>query len=231
MDKFDFKNVKTGIVIGAGHGIGLEIDRLLRQSYPHINLLSTYRDENKNENPHAQKLDPLDEESIQNFATGVDEIDFVISCVGHLGDSPEKSLKQINLDDMTKSFQINSLHMPLVMKHLYRKLTPGSLVTVLSAMVGSVSDNKMGGWYGYRGSKSALNMFMRNMSIELRNSIVVSVHPGTTKTSLSENFLTGIKHEVYEADVTAKHLIEFWQSIKPSDSGKFFHWSGKELTY
>ena len=74
-------------------------------------------------------------------------------------------------------------------------------------------------------------MFMRNMSIELRKSIVVSVHPGTTKTELSKDFLSGVSHQVYTAAQTAEHLVEFWNSRSSKDSGKFYHWNGQELQY
>lgn len=231
MNKFDFNSANIGVLVGAGHGIGLELDRRIRSDFPHLKLYSSYHDQSKNQNSNALRLDPLNENEIKEFADTLPEIDFVISTVGYLGSNPEKSLKQIDLSEMTHAFQVNALHMPLLLKHLYRKLNSGSLVTVLSAMVGSVSDNHMGGWYGYRGSKAALNMFMRNMSIELRKSIVVSVHPGTTKTSLSQDFIKSVKHEVYEADQTAKHLIEFWQNCTVNHSGKFYHWSGEELTY
>ena len=225
----NFAKYKQGIIVGAGHGIGFAVAEQIKRHYPQIQLSTTYRDDERNQNLDAQKLDPLDEMQIANWAKDFDKIDFILSCVGFLGDRPEKSLRNINLEQLTHSFQVNAIHFPLLLKHLYRKLTPGSLVTCLSAMVGSIEDNKLGGWYGYRASKTALNMFIKNISLELKKSIVMAVHPGTTHTDLSKNFVAGVQHEVFSCDQTAKHLIQLWNEAKQAHSGKHFHWRGSVI--
>lgn len=228
---FNFKHSKAGVIIGAGHGIGLSLDKRLRQLNPQLKLFSTYHNQENNLNSEASALNPLNEFEIEAWSKILPELDFVISTVGWLGHNPEKSLRQVELEAMTYAFQVNTLHFPLILKHLYRKLNQDSLISVLSAMVGSIKDNQMGGWYGYRSSKAALNMIVKNLSIELKKSIVIAVHPGTTETDLSKNFLGGIKHQIYTPDETAEHLIKFWNEREKSHSGKLFHWDGRELPF
>jgi NAD(P)-dependent dehydrogenase (short-subunit alcohol dehydrogenase family) len=167
--------------------------------------------------------------------------DVVFCCTGLLHDSehmPEKTLSQINADWLHQSIDANIL--PHI--HLAQAIAPlltrsHSLKWIsLSAMVGSIEDNHLGGWYSYRMSKAALNMFIKNLSIEWgrksSNTIVVAQHPGTTKSHLSEPFQANISTDhLYSAELTAKRLIEVMQHLNPKQHGKLLHWDGSILPY
>jgi NAD(P)-dependent dehydrogenase (short-subunit alcohol dehydrogenase family) len=110
-----------------------------------------------------------------------------------------------------------------------------SVFATISAKVGSISDNRLGGWYAYRASKAALNMFIKNIAIEFaRNKkkiILLSLHPGTTKTELSEPFTKNTKYQLHTPIETAKNLLSVIENKTLDDSGKFFSWDGEELPW
>ncbi|MDF1762872.1 MAG: cell-cell signaling protein CsgA, partial [Oleibacter sp.] len=106
----------------------------------------------------------------------------------------------------------------------------------LSAMVGSIEDNSLGGWYSYRMSKAALNMFVKNLSIEwgrkAPGSIVAALHPGTTESPLSEPFQAGIAEgKLYSRAETAERLIRVMRELNPEQHGKLLHWDGSILPF
>ena len=107
-------------------------------------------------------------------------------------------------------------------------------IAVLSARVGSISDNRLGGWYSYRGSKAALNMATKNMANEFRRSEVVAValHPGTTDTDLSKPFQKGVRPEkLFSVEYTSGMLLDVLQGLTPEDSGGFFAYDGSKIEY
>jgi NAD(P)-dependent dehydrogenase (short-subunit alcohol dehydrogenase family) len=165
----------------------------------------------------------------------------VINCAGILHDEhlqPEKSLKQINSDRLLRYFQINSIGSLLLAKHLLPLLRHGerSILATISAKVGSIGDNQLGGWYGYRASKAALNMWMRNVAIEYhRNSprtIVALLHPGTTDTRLSKPFQRSVPPEkLFSVERTVTQLLAVLETLTEEDSGQFFNWDGSRLPW
>jgi NAD(P)-dependent dehydrogenase (short-subunit alcohol dehydrogenase family) len=171
----------------------------------------------------------------------VGKLHLVVNCAGILHEStlqPEKSLKRINPEHLLRYFQVNSISSLLLAKHLLPLFRHGekSLLAAISAKVGSIGDNQLGGWYGYRASKAALNMFMRNVAIEyLRTSprtIVVLLHPGTTDTHLSQPFQKNVPAgKLFSVERTVSQLLEVMENLDEGDSGQFFSWDGSRLPW
>lgn len=233
------------LIIGAGHGLGLALAKECRERYPSAQIITTYRIKEKAEGLLASgleshHLDPLNEAQVESFCKSFDSIDLAINSVGMLSDGergPEKSTKDIDLEHLTKVFQVNSCITPLWAKYLkskFSKDTP-SVFATLSAMVGSISENEIGGWYGYRASKAALNMFIKTISIEFMRSrlktSVVAIHPGTTKTELSENFLRGVQHKIWEPPEAAKNILNVLESCPAEGTGLFKNWDGRTISF
>ena len=109
-----------------------------------------------------------------------------------------------------------------------------TVFAALSARVGSISDNQIGGWHAYRASKAALNMLIRNFAIEQarrnEDAIIVSLHPGTVDTALSKPFQRGVPdQQLFTAEQSANYLLDVTSALTPADSGKAFDWAGKEI--
>jgi len=246
---FHLKFVKTALVVGAGHGIGLEIARhILNKSDANVHCL--YSNESRAEELFrlqseykdrifSHQVNWLHEETLKEvFSTFKDQnqkFDLVLNAVGVLYNErlePEKSLRQVSMEGLTESFQVNSFLTPLVAKYLRPCLDRKKIVffAALSAMVGSIEDNSSGGWYSYRASKTALNMFVKNISLEFKRSfpasIVLAIHPGTTNTRLSNPFSKNVKHQIWTSEQTAQHLFEVFESKNVEHTGRFYNWDG-----
>lgn len=233
------------LIIGAGHGLGLALALECQKRYPQAKVRTTYRREEKadgllNSGLSANQLDPLEEDEVEKFCKDLPQLDLVINCVGMLSNEsfgPEKSLRDINVDQLTEVFRVNSFITPLWAKHLKRKFSKdtSSVFATLSAMVGSIGENEIGGWYGYRASKTALNMFLKTIAIELERSryltSVVAIHPGTTKTNLSEDFLKGIKHKVWEPSGAAQNILNILEKCPSEGTGLFKNWDGRTIAW
>ena len=151
---------------------------------------------------------------------------------------PEKSLRQLNTDQLLHYFQVNSIGAVLLAKHVQPLLKhrDRAIFATISAKVGSIGDNQLGGWYGYRASKAALNMFMRSTAIEYKRTcpraIVVTLHPGTTDTQLSKPFQRNVPPEkLFAVDRTVQQLLAVLDRLQESDSGEFFSWDGSRLPW
>ena len=148
----------------------------------------------------------------------------------------EKSWRELDAAQMAQSFAINAIGPALVMKH-FLPLLPrdgSSVFATLSARVGSIGDNRLGGWYSYRASKAALNQLVRTAAIELNrrspNAICVALHPGTVNTGLSASFAkTGL--DVQTSERAAERLLEVIRGLKPTDSGGFFDYKGETIVW
>ncbi len=169
------------------------------------------------------------------------EYTVIINCIGLLHNAivkPEKSLDKLNERSLSEYFRVNATIPALLLKTLV-PLLPKKKVSVfatLSAMIGSISDNKLGGWYGYRASKAALNMLIKTTSVELTRShphaAVIALHPGTTRSKLSAPFTKNLPEErLYSPKKTAKRLKRVIDSTNASKTGLFFHWSGNQLEW
>lgn len=186
-------------------------------------------------------LDLTQEQSVAAYADAIKDagpFDIIINASGALeidGVGPEKSLRAIDAAHMTRAFQINAIGAALALKYfsplLHRKRR--AVFATLSARVGSIGDNRLGGWISYRASKAALNQIVRCASIELSRthaeSVVVALHPGTIETSLTERFAKG-RYTASPAEC-ATNLIGVMQSLSSAQSGGFYDYAGKEIPW
>lgn len=249
-------HMSHALVVGASQGIGLGVVRYLLSQPAIARIYATYRTADTAtellalaaENSSRVCCLPMDltheaqvAETIGQISTDTNHLHFVMNCVGLLHDDtlqPEKSLRQINPDHLMRYFQVNSIGAVVLAKHLTPLLKHGdrSMFATISAKIGSIGDNQLGGWYGYRASKAALNMFMRNVAIEYGRTcpqaIVVTLHPGTTDTRLSKPFQKNVPPEkLFSVDRTVSQLIDVLNQLTPTDSGKFFSWDGTPLPW
>jgi NAD(P)-dependent dehydrogenase (short-subunit alcohol dehydrogenase family) len=246
----------NALIVGASQGIGLGFVKKLLQDERISNIYATYRQpESALElinlaSEHSERLiclslDITEEsqiaEAIQQIHTQVNKLHLVVNCVGLLHEGnlqPEKSLRQINSENLLRYFQINSIGSVLLAKHLLPLLKHGerSVFASISAKIGSIGDNQLGGWYGYRASKAALNMFMRTAAIEYGRSspktLVVTLHPGTTDTRLSRPFQKNVPAEkLFSVERTVTQLLSVIEQLQEGDSGQFFSWDGSRLPW
>ena len=141
-------------------------------------------------------------------------------------------MRDINLTQLETYFKVNTIYPALIAKYFYQKLRSDkkTVFAALSAKVGSISDNQIGGWYGYRMSKTALNMFIKNLSIERSRSkkqaVVVGLHPGSVKSTLSEPFLKNIQHTIYEPKEAACQIAQVLDQVERSKSGMQIDYRG-----
>lgn len=241
----------AALVVGAGQGIGLGFVKQLLQDDRVDRLYATYRNLDaelltlSDPRLHCLPLDITDETQIATLITKIQAetpaLHWVINCVGVLHNGtmqPEKSLRHLNTDQLLHYFQVNSIGAVLLAKHVQPLLKhrDRAIFATISAKVGSIGDNQLGGWYGYRASKAALNMFMRTTAIEYKRTcpraIVVTLHPGTTDTQLSRPFQRNVSPEkLFTVDRTVRQLIEVLDRLQDSDSGEFFSWDGSRLPW
>jgi NAD(P)-dependent dehydrogenase (short-subunit alcohol dehydrogenase family) len=249
------QNVQQALVVGASRGIGLGFVRHLLASDRTETLYATYRRPETAQSLLAlaeadPRLVPLvvdvtDEGAIAaavgQIQTRTARLHRVVYCVGVLHDGdfqPEKSLRQIEAENLVRSFQTNAIGAVLWAKHLLPLLKHDqpSLLAAISAKVGSIGDNQLGGWYGYRASKAALNMLMKTTALEYArrspHTTVALLHPGTTDTDLSQPFQRGVPPErLFSVDRTVSQLLAALDGLTPADSGEFFSWDGTRLPW
>lgn len=147
---------------------------------------------------------------------------------------PEKSWKALEADALDRYFRINATGPALVARHFLPLLSKGGIFAALSARVGSIGDNRLGGWYGYRASKAALNQIIRTLAIEeARKSdgkLVVALHPGTVDTPLSSPFQRNVpKEQLFDPAKSAAKLLDVLARLTAEDSGKHLDWAGKTI--
>ena len=256
MSIFTAANPINALVVGASQGIGLEFVEQLLKHHNINRIYGTYRNKDSAssltslENSYGNKLRCLEMDitqendisaAIKTISEEIKQLHLVIYCVGILHDGdfqPEKSLRQINSDNLLRYFQINSIGGVLLAKHIMPLLRhkEGSMFASISAKVGSIGDNRLGGWYGYRASKAALNMFIKTISIEYSRrcpkTIVVALHPGTTDTRLSQPFQKNVPPEkLFSTERTVSQLLSVMAGLDMSNSGEFFSWDGQNLPW
>lgn len=190
----------------------------------------------------AVSVDLEDVESIKKAALGIatKSLDLVIVATGILHDEellkPEKRLKDLSANNMTRVFLINAIGPALIMQHFLPLLKDSKKVifVALSARVGSISDNRLGGWHSYRASKAALNMLIKTTSIEYsrvnKYAVIIGLHPGTVDTKLSKPYQAQVdKMKLFSSEVAVVQLARVLDNLQLSDSGKIFSWDGKEV--
>lgn len=242
-DSAFIQSPKTVLVVGASGGIGQAYCQLIVEQFPDVKLIRMARDVSKlidlEVSTQDLVVDFMDEKSIEAAALMLPEkfeIDLIFIATGWLHDDahqPEKSFRSLSADQLQKSYQINTFGPALLIKCLLARLNPKHPVVlgVLTARVGSISDNRLGGWYSYRSSKAALNMLLKNFAIECarlkRSIVIVGLQPGTTDTNLSAPFQRGVSPEnLQTVDYTASQLIKVMSVLQPRDSGLLFDFLG-----
>jgi NAD(P)-dependent dehydrogenase (short-subunit alcohol dehydrogenase family) len=221
------------IVIGAGGGIGGALSKALEARGDAVYRLS------RRSQP---SLDLTDDASIAAAAREVSvkgPFDLILLATGLLhgdGVRPEKSLRDIDGKALDRLFRINATGPALVMRHFLPLLARDrpSVFAALSARVGSIGDNRLGGWVGYRASKAALNQVIRTLSIELARTnplaVLVGLHPGTVDTILSAPFQRNVDAaRLFTAEQAAAHLLAVVAALAPGDSGHCLDWAGERI--
>ena len=218
---------KVALVFGVSGGIGSNIFNILKRKMFEVYGFS--RTTNPNNNIISEKY--LKDLSIKFIEQKI-KIKIFVNAIGFLHDnyySPEKKLQDINLEYMKKCFEINTIPTALMIKYFCPLMIKEekSIFASISAKVGSISDNYLGGWYSYRASKAALNQIIKTSSIEQKrlnkNLIMVSVHPGTVNTRLSSPFIG--KRKVQTPSEAATKIINLLEKLTLEDSGLFFDYN------
>ncbi|CAN5899728.1 SDR family oxidoreductase [soil metagenome] len=238
----------VAIVIGGSGGIGRALARRLSDNPAHdlVLSISRQRPEDWVETPRQAWIaaDILDEESLAHaakHAAGLGAPRRILVATGRLhgpGLAPEKTMRSLDLAALTALFATNAVGPALAAKH-FLPLTPRdqpSVFAALSARVGSIGDNRLGGWYGYRASKAALNMLIRTLAIEHRRTrplgLCVALHPGTVDTDLSAPFQGGVAADaLFSPQRSAQALLEVLDTLGPDDNGGFFAWDGTPIAW
>ena len=241
------------VIQGAGRGLGLAFaHHALRAGATNLYLTARnpqdckgFRQLQPSEHVQWFKLDFLSSDQIASTGEAIlaaaPHIDRVIVTAGVLHDGPiqpEKQVGALETEAMLHLYRVNAMGPVLFLKSLWPALRRAYPVTVasLSARVGSISDNRLGGWYSYRASKAALNQYMRTLSIELARyndrAKIVTLHPGTVETDLSQPYRSQIaKGQLKSATESADQLWGVLDRLSTSDSGGFFAYNGKAIDF
>ncbi|MGM0907252.1 MAG: SDR family NAD(P)-dependent oxidoreductase [Pseudomonadota bacterium] len=237
------------VVLGAGGGLGHALTLELQNQFPDEEIIALSRQPPTglfdSSNITYFQIEDYSEDLLSGWASDFKsdgkQLTGVISAIGMLHDEetfPEKKLADITADNLTKLFSVNAIKPLLALKAflpiLDRKNT--RFWVQLSAKVGSIEDNYLGGWYAYRSSKAALNMLLKTASVELKRThkklAVAAIHPGTTDTDLSKPFQQRISADkLYSPELSAERIVEVVKNLKPEQSGGLWHWDGSALPY
>lgn len=236
------------LIIGAGGGIGEALVKLCADKSDHVyavtrasslnintlNNVTTHSLSTQNDNTIGEFVDELKRENV-TLSTVIITTGFLHN--DDMGIYPEKRLEDISEDAMAQYFAVNTIIPSLWVKHLVKVMDKhNATVVCLSARVGSISDNGLGGWYGYRASKAALNMMMKTASVEykrrLKDSMLVCYHPGTVDTSLSKPFQKNVAaKKLFTPDFTASQLLTHVASLNREEPCHFIDWDGEVVTW
>jgi len=240
MSKQHFQNIA---IVGSHGAIGNALLTDICHRYPDANVTALSRKQGVL--PDHVTFIPIDfgvEETIQAAALSLSRdapLNLVIIASGILHDEnlqPEKNLKSLDGNDFLKVMQINCLGPALIMKHflpLIPRKAP-AVLAALSARVGSISDNRLGGWHSYRSSKAALNMMIRGAAIETARrapqSVIIGLHPGTVSSALSNPFSSNVAEEkLFTPAYSAGKLLDVIENMTPEHSGRCFAYDGTEV--
>ncbi|KAL2642369.1 hypothetical protein R1flu_009956 [Riccia fluitans] len=252
----------VSLVQGASRGLGLEFAKQLLGRGAESHVIATCRNPDsaeklialKEQFPHRLSILPLDvtvESSIEAAAKAVKSshgrLDLLVNTAGilHVANvvQPETSLSRLNPEAMLLTYQVNAVGPMLVTKHMWPLLKRAkdnnrapAVVANLSARVGSIGDNEIGGWYSYRASKSALNQLTKTASVESvrqKASIVcILLHPGTVDTDLSKPFQKNVpKEKLFTTEYSVRRLLGIIDKADLSYNAKFFAWDGQEIPW
>lgn len=237
--------VERAVIVGASGGIGAALVDALRGRYSNAEIWALAREPELLDLANVKTL-PADVENESSLVAAADKvagpIDLVIVASGVLaapgGIRPERRLTEFDPDAASRIMAINAFGPALVAKH-FVPLMPRNrraVFAAISARVGSISDNRLGGWHSYRASKAALNMLIRNVGIEMARThpqaIAVTLHPGTVATALSAPFQRNIPAEkLFTTERAANCLLDVLATLTPAESGQCFAWDGTVVPY
>ncbi len=227
------------LIIGGSGGIGSALVTQFLTSQSDTTVYATYRTQ-KPSIDHARlswfKINVTSEQDITSLANQISNLDIVINAVGMLHESnqkPEKSVREFNTHFFEKNIMTNVTPSIYLAKHFSKHLKSNrnTFFVSISARIGSIEDNNLGGWISYRCSKAALNMAIKTISIEwkykLPNCCVIVFHPGTTDTTLSKPFQKNVLPEkLFTPQFVAQSLTNLLEQISSTDSGQFYSYDG-----
>lgn len=232
------------LIVGGSGGIGAAlVDRFLSHGSTNT-IYATYLTGQKIiQSPKVKwyQVDMTSEQDIRDLADNIPQLDVLINAIGILHDEcnrPEKTINNFDPDFFQKNISINATASILLAKYFCRSLKSSSTshFVALSARVGSIEDNKIGGWISYRCSKAALNMAIKTISLEWQfknaSCCVLAFHPGTTDTNFSKPYQKNVaKNKLFKPEYVADQLIKLIEKTKPSDTGKFYSFDGSEISW
>lgn len=217
------------IVIGASGGIGNAVAGALENRGAEVVRLSR----------SGTGLDLCREASIAEAASGLNgPFDLILDTTGALeigGNGPEKTIAAIEPEAMTAQFAVNAIGPALLLKHFHPLLPREgrAVFATLSARVGSIGDNGLGGWISYRAAKAALNQIVRTAAIEIARkrpeAVIVALHPGTVQSALTRKYVG--RHPSVPPEEAARNLLAVIDGLGPNESGGFFAWDGKAVPW
>ena len=217
------------LLIGGTGGIGSALSEALTELGHSVRTVSRRNDGFDFLKPES--IDPL----LDTLEGPFDKIIIATGALTINGAQPEKSMTSLDAQAMSDQFTVNAIGPAMVLKHAKRLLPRDrpSLICALSARVGSIGDNSLGGWYSYRAAKSALNQIVRTTAIELsrthKQSVCVALHPGTVATEFTRKYAG--RHPTVTPDAAAQNLVDVMQSLNPSQTGQFYDWAGKSIPW
>ena len=247
---FGFDKPIKAVVIGASGGIGgAFVSALLERSEVEQVMATSRSIDSVSREPDQRiswfKLDITDEQSVEAFANSIQPEEgptLIVNCSGVLHTTsfgPERSWRHLDMDAMRSVFEVNTFGPALLMKHLIPTvpIRQRSVFASLSARVSSLSDNRLGGWYSYRASKTAQNMMLKTAALEAKRRfpelVIAGLHPGTVSTALSAPFTKRLPqtHSVFTPEESAEYLLNVISTLEPTDSGGLFAWDGQLIPW
>ncbi|WP_322894888.1 MULTISPECIES: SDR family NAD(P)-dependent oxidoreductase [unclassified Yoonia] len=221
--------MENALIIGASGGIGAAVAQELHRRGVAVTGLSRRED----------GFDVTDPASVDQHLAALDgPFDLIFVAVGILapeGAGPEKSLSAIEAANMAQVMAVNAIGPALILRHVPRLLAKDrpAVVATLSARVGSIGDNNIGGWHSYRASKAALNQIIRGAAIELgrshKQAACVALHPGTVETPFTAEYAG--RHKTMSAAEAASHLLDVIAGLTAAQNGHFYDFAGKEVAW
>ena len=231
----------SAVVIGATGGIGRAMVERIVADGAFDTVWAVSRSGADVEGSQGLSADLEDEASLASAAERIGQgpaptLIVVATGVLHDGLQPERAFRQLDAEHLLRDYRVNAVGPALAAKHLLPLMPRDrrAVFAALSARVGSIGDNRLGGWHAYRSSKAALNMILRNLSVEMARShpqaVIAGLHPGTVATDLSAPFQKGVAEgKLFTADYSAERLLAVLSNLTPADSGGVFAWDGARV--